>query len=181
MNTKTLFASTIALALFGGPIGTPIAQATPALTPESRLGTIGPVHVGMSPRQAEAAAGRPIILQANPLGGSCTYASFRGLDGVSVMLINGIIERVDIRNPNILTLRGAQVGDSETQIRKLYPGRIETTPHPYTGSRGGKYLTFYPKDRADQNYRLIFETGKGKVITYRGGRVPAVDAIEGCS
>jgi hypothetical protein len=68
-----------------------------------------------------------------------------------------------------------------TIVKKLYPGPIETTRHPYTGGKGGKYLTFYPKDSADQNYRLIFETGKGKVNAYRGGRVPDVEAIEGCS
>jgi hypothetical protein len=183
MNTKTLFVSTIALTLIGSEIVPQIAQAEPALTIESRLGTngIGPVHVGMTASEAQAAAGRKIIIQEIFINSRCTNGTFRGLDGVSVMLINGIIERVDVINPEILSLRGAAIGDSESRIRKLYSGQIEATRHPYTGRNGGKYLTFYPKDQEDRDYRLIFETYNGKVKTYRGGRVPAVEAIEGCA
>jgi hypothetical protein len=178
MHKTILLTTTIALLL------TPkIAIAAPALTEESRLGTngIGPLHVGMTIGEAEEASGRRFKVQENPLGGTCTYATIRGLEGVSVMLIKGIIERVDIRNPNIMTLRGAKVGDSEKRINILYPNQIKTTVHPYTGRSGGHYLTFYPKDREDQDYRIIFETSKGKVYEYRSGRVPAVDYIEGCS
>jgi hypothetical protein len=183
MKIKTLFASTIALTLVGSEIVPQLAQAEPALTIESRLGTngIGPVHVGMTASEAQAAAGRKIIIREMFRGGTCADGTFRGLDGVSVMLIKGIIERVDISNPEILTLRGAAIGDTESRIRKLYPGQIETTRHPYGRRDEDHYLTFYPKDREDRDYRLIFETYNGKVRTYRGGRLPAVEAIEGCA
>ena len=180
---KILFATTIALTLLGASIVPQIAQATPALTTESRVGTngIGPVHVGMTASEAETAAGLKIIIQKNVLGGTCTYASFRGLDGVDFMLIKGIIERVDISNRAISTLRGAAIGDTETRIRNLYPGQTKTTRHPYSRRNDGHYLTFFPKDREDQDYRLIFETSEGRVNRFRSGRVPSVDAIEGCA
>jgi hypothetical protein len=183
MRTKTLFASTIALTLIGSTIVPQIAKASPALTEESRLGTngIGPVHAGMSIEEAESASGRRFIVRENPLGGSCTYATARGLDGVSFMLIKGIIERVDISNRRIMTLRGAKIGDSEKSVNSLYPGQIKTTRHPYQARSGGHYLTFFPRDKEDQDYRLIFETSNGKVNAFRGGRLPAVDYIEGCS
>ena len=180
---KTLFATTIVLTMISGTIVPQIAQATPALTTESRVGTngIGPVHVGMTASEAETAAGRTIIIRKNVLGGTCTYASFRGLDGVDFMLIKGIIERVDISNRAISTLRGAAIGDTETRIRNLYPGQTKTTRHPYARRNDGHYLTFCPKDREDQDDRVIFETSEGLVRRFRSGRVPSVDAIEGCS
>lgn len=182
MKMPTLFTSTIALTLILGAVGTSNAIATPALTEESRLGTngIGPVRVGMTVNEAEAASGRK-FKRYQDYGESCTYVSPIGIDGLSFMVIRGIIERVDINSSKMFTLRGAKIGDSETRIKQLYPGQIKTTPHPYTGRRGGKYLTFYPKDREDQSYRLIFETQNGKVQRFRGGRLPSVDAIEGCS
>ena len=183
MTTKTLLTSTIALTLIGNAIVPQNAKAAPALTEESRLGTngIGPVHAGMSIGEAESASGRRFIVQKNPLGGNCTYATAGGLDGVSFMLIKGIIERVDIRNRRMLTLRGAKIGDSEKRINSLYPDQIKTTSHPYQSRSGGHYLTFFPQDKEDQDYRLIFETSNGKVNAFRAGRLPAVDYIEGCS
>jgi hypothetical protein len=157
------------------------ATAAPALTEESRLGTngIGPILVGMTVKQAEKASGRKIKVSNYP-DSTCAYGEVLGINGVSLLLLDGIIERADISNPRILTLRGAKMGDSETQIKNFYSGQIKITPHPYTGPEG-HYLTFYPKDRADKDYRLIFETRQGKVTRYRGGRLPAVDYIEGCS
>lgn len=184
MNTKTLFASTIALTLIGSAIVPHTAQAVPSLTTESRLGTngIGPVHTGMTVKEAESASGRKFIVDPPAARGStCTYATARGLDGVGFMLIKGIIERVDINSRTMMTLRGAKIGDSEQRISTLYPNQIKTTPHPYARGPGSHYLTFFPKDREDQEYRLVFETSKGKVTRFRGGRLPAVDYIEGCS
>jgi hypothetical protein len=177
MHKTILLTTTIALLL------TPkIAIAAPALTEESRLGTngIGPVQVGMTLKEAEAASGRKFKLSESIEGNTCNYATVLGIQGVSVMFINGTIERVDISNPRILSLRGAKIGDSEDRIKDLYKGQIKVTPHPYGRDRTDHYLTFYPKDRQDQDYRLIFETRKNKVSRFRGGHLPAVDYIEGC-
>jgi hypothetical protein len=153
----------------------------PSFTEDSRLRTngIGSVEVGMTVLEAERASGRSFFKEKRgDRSGSCTYVNMSGLSGVSFMLSNGKIARVDVDNPRILTLRGAKIGDSEDRIKKLYPGQIKTTPHPY---RGDHYLTFYPKDRQDRDYRLIFETAKGRVVAFRGGRIPEVGYIEGCS
>jgi hypothetical protein len=153
----------------------------PSFTEDSRLRTngIGSVEVGMTVSEAERVSGRSFFKERGYRSdASCTYVSMSGLSGVSFMLINGKIARVDVNNPRILTLRGAKIGDSEDRIKKLYPGQIKTIPHPY---RGDHYLTFYPKDRQDRDYRLIFETSKGRVDAFRGGRIPEVEYIEGCS
>jgi hypothetical protein len=158
------------------------AIAAPLLTESSRLGTngIGPVQVGMTIAQAEAKSGRRFVAEV-PGRGGCGYAVVKGLGGVNFMVINGVIERVDISNPKVMTLSGAKIGDSEGRVKTIYPDQIKTEIHPYTGRSGGKYLIFQPQDRADRNYRVIFETTNGKVVRFRAGRLPAVDYIEGCS
>jgi hypothetical protein len=164
-------------------LSSPSAIAVPLLTESSRLGTngIGPVQVGMTIAQAEAKSGRRFVAEIPARGGVCGYAVAKGLSGVNFMVINGVIERVDISNPKVMTLSGAKIGDSEGRIKTVYPNQIKTEAHPYTGRSGGTYLIFQPQDRADRNYRVIFETNNGKVVRFRAGRLPAVDYIEGCS
>ena len=116
-----------------------------------------------------------------------------GLKGLALMVISDRederidrdhdrIARVDVYpGSRVTTLSGAKIGDTEEQIQSLYPGRIQVSPHNYTGYRGGHYLTFVPQDEADRNYRLVFETLKGRVTTFRSGRLPEVGFVEGCA
>jgi hypothetical protein len=104
----------------------------------------------------------------------------KGLKDVGFMVINGKVARVDVwRESKVTTLRGAKIGDSETRIKSLYPGQIKVTPHEYVA--GGHYLTFIPKDKADKNCRLVFETDGKRVTQMRSGKLPEVSYIEGCS
>jgi hypothetical protein len=55
--------------------------------------------------------------------------------------------------------------------------------HPTSLSRpegNSKHLTFVPKDVADKNYRIIFETTFDRVREFRSGKLPEVEFIEGC-
>jgi len=99
------------------------------------------------------------------------------------MVSQGRIARVDIRDGQVTTIKGAKIGDTEDRIFSLYPSQIKATPHHYVGSppQNGKYLTFIPKDAADKNYRIIFETSKNRVTSFRSGQLPQVEYIEGCA
>jgi hypothetical protein len=157
-----------------------IAAAKP-LTEKSRLSINGieMIRVGMTVAQAQQAANRSFAAASFSDGtGSCGYVDVKGVSGVSFMLNAGKIVRIDIDNPRIMTLGGAKIGDSEARIKQIYPG-IKSTRHEYV--IGGHYLTFYPKDAADRNYLLIFETAAGKVTRFRSGKIPDVAAVEGCS
>jgi hypothetical protein len=177
---KRLFLDLFVSALILGSI-VERAISIPSFTEDSRLRTngIGSIEVGMTISEAERASGRSFFKDkgSSSHDGSCTYVSMSGLSNVSFMLNNGKIARVDVDNPQILTLRGAKIGDSEGRIKELYPGQIKTTPNPHGD---GNYLTFYPKDRQDRDYRLIFETSEGRVNAFRGGKIPEVEYIEGC-
>lgn len=140
----------------------------------------GPVHAGMTLAEATQAAGRAF---GEPQMGSeeCDYFLFAG-DTVSgsahFMVVNGQIARVDVNDSSISTAEGARIGDSEQRIMQLYPGRVTVQPHKYTD---GHYLVVAPAAPADSGRNIIFETDGQKVTTYRAGRMPEVEYIEGCS
>jgi hypothetical protein len=182
----------LAIAAFHSPL-----TAQSQLTEQSKLvlDGIGPIRVGMTVAEAEKSANVTLIEKGVRVGGgSCYYLSPKtGPQGLSLMVIspreeNRIlrdrdrIARVDIfRKSRITTLSGAKIGDTEARIKALYPGQIRTTPHEYTSSQGGHYLTFVPKDAADKDYRIIFETLKGRVTQFRSGKRPEVEYVEGCA
>jgi len=154
------------------------------LSSASRLTTtsLGPVEVGMTVEEAAKAAGIEFTPESS--GGEeygCAYVRPKGQPAdVFFMAIDDQIARIDIDSPVVKTLSGAGIGDTEAQIRKLYPGQIKTEPHQYVP--GGKYLIFVPKTPSERNYRVIFETDENGVVKrFRSGKLPEVGYVEGCA
>lgn len=138
----------------------------------------GPIRAGMTLAEAAQAGGRPF---GEPQMGSeeCDYFLFaddtpRG--SAHFMVINGQIARVDVNDSTIRTAEGARMGDSEQRIQEIYPGRVTVQPHKYSD---GHYLVV--TSPADSGFSIIFETDGQKVTTYRAGRMPEVEYVEGCS
>lgn len=152
------------------------------LTEQSKVSIygIGLVRAGMTIAEASSAAGTPVI-EASNLGaewGCFYYKPQGGPEGVSFMVRNGKIARVDITNKRMTTVSGAKIGDTEERIYSLYPGQIQVTT---SLSGRGHFLTFVPTSAPDKNYRLVFETGKeGSVRFFRSGQLPEVEFPEGC-
>jgi hypothetical protein len=82
---------------------------------------------------------------------------------------------VDVYRGDYFTDTGIKVGDSEAMVQKAYKGKITETAHPYLGE-GGKYLIVATM----QGHRIIFETNRGVITSFRTGKLPAVAYIEGC-
>jgi hypothetical protein len=146
------------------------------------LNGIGDVPIGLTVAETAKAAGIKLVpLDDSSPKEACYYLKpQKGLKDVGFMVVDGKVARVDVwRESKVTTLRGAKIGDSEARIKSLYPGQIKVTPHEYT--TGGHYLTFTPKDKADKNYRLVFETDGKRVTQMRSGKLPEVSYIEGCS
>ena len=182
MNSKTklLTCLTVTIAFCSLTVGAVLAQAK--LTNQSKLviNGIGAVRVGMTVSQAAKAAGIQLVGDS-PKNNSCYYVKPQGEPkNLLFMVTEDRISRVDVnKNASITTLKGAKIGDTEARIKLLYPGQIKVTPHKYVKS--GHYLTFIPKDRANQNYRLVFETDGKRVTQFRAGKLPEVEYVEGCS
>lgn len=139
----------------------------------------GPVQTGMTVGQAGDAAARPLT-QVNPGFEECDYVHFAddSSRAVQFMVIEGRVARVDVNDSTISTSHGVRIGDTEASVEAKYPGRITVSPHKYVD---GYYLTVGPEAPADSGHAIVFETDGARVTTYRAGRMPEVEYIEGCS
>jgi hypothetical protein len=135
----------------------------------------GPIRAGMSVSDARTALGGEL---SEPTNRECDHVRPpSGPSGVLLMIVSGRVARVEVSDSTVATAAGGRVGDTEARINQLYPGRIRTTPHKYTA---GHYLTVRAAG-ADSANRLVFETDGERVTRYRGGRMPEVEWVEGCS
>ena len=161
-------------------------NAQAQLTERSKLALdgIGPIRVGMTVDEASRAAGvKLVFVVSGPDGVSCSLFKPEGeLKDIAFMVTKGRIARVEIRDKRITTIRGARIGDTLDRIISLYPGQIQIIKAPLTSRPEGnsKHLTFVPKDAADKNYRIIFETTFDRVREFRSGKLPEVEFLEGC-
>ena len=179
----TFFVGTIVIVL----VWVTSASGQAQLTEQSKLAIngIGPIRVGMTVDEASHSAGVKLVTGYGDHDEYlCSYFTPQDSPkGIAFMVTKGRIARVDnFSNKQITTIKGARIGDSEERIISLYPGQIQVTKHPYQRLplTNQKYLIFVPKDAADKNYRIIFETSKNRVERFRSGKIPEVDQVEGC-
>lgn len=145
-------------------------------------GGLGAIRVGQTVAQAEEASGLTLEEEPVPLSEDCFYVTVRDdpvYDGVSFMVSEGTIGRVDVQGPSTITTRsGAGVGTTEQQLRDLFPGQIEDASQY---SLDTPAVMFVPRDEADAQFRVIFELTDGTVTGYRSGILPPVGFTEGCA
>jgi hypothetical protein len=101
-------------------------------------------------------------------------------DQIGLMFSLGRLVRVDVYEPGIPTASGAQVGDTEARILKLYGARIAVRQHHYPPA-GAHYMIFNAADPEDRAFRMLFETDGDVVTRFRTGTVAAVGQVEGCA
>jgi hypothetical protein len=159
-----------------------ISAINPNISKDSKVTTagLGPVRVGMNPQEANVAAGYDLAVANVFEGDSCYYLDAAPvLPGVAFMVNDGTIARVDVTAGSVSTRSGARIGMSAQEIKDLFPGQIEELPHQFTD---GTYLIFVPRDEADKQFRVVWETDfNGTVLNYRSGRLPEVLWTEGCA
>lgn len=110
---------------------------------------------------------------------NCAYLSPAGTAaGPYLMFEEGRFVRYDVRGANTVAPGGGRVGLAADDIRRMYAGRVEEQPHHYVD--GGRYLRV--ADPATKGRALLFEIDEhGRVTTWRVGRTPQVDYVEGCA
>lgn len=138
---------------------------------------LGPIKIGMTTKEAEAASGQ--VFNATKPDSyeheSCYNLSFKGMKNLSFMMEAGKIVRINISSPAFATSTGAKIGDTEAQVQAFYKGKLVTEKHRY--DEKGHYLTLIekPQDRA-----IRFETD-GKVISLiYAGKNEQVHYVEDC-
>jgi hypothetical protein len=164
------------------------AASAPALAGGAALTFEGltPVSIGMTVAEAEAALqARLAPLQDRDAAGCWTTSLADGSDpSVVYMVESGRITRIDVwqppdaQPPATRTASGIGVGSLEAEITAAYGTALAVKPHPYLGDQG-RVLMVEDKVRGTA---ILFETDEQhRVLTFRAGRHPAVDYIEGCS
>jgi hypothetical protein len=145
---------------------------------------IGPLRVGMSPAEAGTALGAEFAGDGTAEPGvpdACEYARSAALPpGVMVMLVGGRVARVEVDSGATTSAAGVRIGDAEARVRELYRGReLRVQPHKY---EAGQYLIVLPQSPRDTLHRIVFETDSAGVVKrFRGGVIPPVEYVEGCS
>lgn len=140
---------------------------------------IGPIVIGMTAKEASAKSGLSLKETEPSDSGNeaCYYVYPDGKYGdVGFMIEEGRISRIDITSVRIASVGGIRIGDTEGAVKKAFPGKVQVQAHPYLGKEG-KYLTIKTKP----GYGVIFETEKGRVTSFRAGRIDSVQYIEGCN
>ncbi|HRD71231.1 MAG TPA: hypothetical protein PK657_13955 [Legionella sp.] len=141
--------------------------------------SIGPIQIDMTLAQAEKKTGIKFnatnqkTQQADD--GSCYYVTLKGIKGLSFMITNNKIVRINVSSPEFKTTKGASIGDSETKVKKLYQGKLEVEPHKYESKSNYLTLSDTAKDRA-----IRFETNGKEVTLMYSGKDNEVHFVEGC-
>ena len=170
-----------------GGIGDGPDEVDPVFLADLGLRSWGEVEIGMSEGDLQAIeALQPLNRETAGVGEECAILIPIDFPQLGFMVTEGVVTRIDVYGGLVTTLSGVGVGATESEVLATYGAQIEQTPHPYLGETGS-YLTFVPVDAADSEYRLIFETednavvGEPTVTTFRAGRLPEVEWIEGCA
>ncbi|HVI60385.1 MAG TPA: lectin [Luteimonas sp.] len=159
------------------------APASPGQAPDTglvRMDGYGDLRFGMTADEAKQAWGGE--LEGVPAeDGGCYYLApkwVRVPSDFAFMIEGGKFVRYDVGTGKEVAPGGGKVGMGIDEIRRLYAGRIEETPHKYV--EGGKYLKV--SDANGGAGKLVFATdAAGKVTSWRIGVPPQVDYVEGCN
>lgn len=152
-------------------IAVPAAFALSARDRISHSG-LGPVKLGMTERQIEHAAKRPIAIGYDFPGSDCGFAT---LAGKTQGLFTGRrLRRIYIRTPRFATAGGVRVGSPEQRVLEAYPGRLSREPQKYILDEDDLILR-----KGDR--KIVFTLSKGRVAEISTGRRPEIDLVEGCA
>lgn len=136
------------------------------------------VVVGLTLQQVGTALGE-VLKATYDISDECAMLHPTTLPpGMLVMVTRDTVVRIDVDSVGVATAEGARVGDTEASVLARYKGRVTVEPHKYTGPDGHYLVVSVPGDTV---HRIIFETDGAKVLTYRAGRRPEVELVEGCA
>lgn len=109
----------------------------------------------------------------------CRYVKSAEYPNLDLMIVDGVIERVDTTNVKLINQASPFYGLMKksitlTTFKKLHP-KIEVTPHEY---ENGFYLKWFNEDKSKG---IVIDYIDGEITLIKAGLVPAVLFVEGCA
>ncbi|MGA0601876.1 hypothetical protein ACO2Q3_14305 [Caulobacter sp. KR2-114] len=172
MSRLALFAS-LALAL-AATSATSAPPAAPAwvITPDG----LGPLKIGMTPKQAQAALGRKVTTD-NSFDASCRPYEVEGLESLSLLFMDGKLDSIDFsEGATWKTAGGVKVGDTDAAIRKAYGAAAHKTRSAYEDPPAAYYTV-----RGPGPHGIKFTTDSSRKITNIDAGGDSIGFIEGCA
>lgn len=143
----------------------------------ARFDGLNELRVGQTIDELRTRWGDDLVFAGD--SGGCDYAFLRRTPaGVALMIEDARLVRIDIDSSLVATAAGIRVGDTESDVRRVYGSLVQQRPDPYSGPEW-HYLVVTPAP--DSTFRIIFATNGIRVLNYRVGFRGQVDYIEGCS
>lgn len=133
------------------------------------------IEFGMSEAEARAAFLGTLNGDATE-NSACYYLLPAGAGyGTAFMVVDGTVQRIDIRDTSVATGSGAKVGMLLDEVDDLYDGGTRT-PNKYAPANEDLKV-----DLGDGVFAIFEEGNQGRVRAYRLGVEPAVSFVEGCA
>jgi hypothetical protein len=155
------------------------ASALPAPRPDPALWILspegyGPIHPGMSKFGVEKVAG-PIIDDPYPLP-DCEQITLSDNPNVTLLIREGMVTRITIRDIHIKTDRGIGIGASQADVERQY-SPVEIKPHQYTQAPA-HYLTYWA---IPEEAGIRFETDTDQRVNLIHVGNEDIRLVEGCA
>jgi urease beta subunit len=153
-----------------------VAVSTAAHEWVVRFDRVGPVRMGMSLSELNAALHESFSVPEDKDEQACFYVEYVKHPGVAFMVQKEHVTRIDVNVSGVATAEGIKIGDSESRAIQVYGNKLKVEPHHYTGPEG-HYLTVLS---SNGRYGIRFETDEGKIVRFYAGQQQAIALVEGC-
>jgi hypothetical protein len=153
--------------------------------PVLESGGIGKVRIGMTVEEAERTIGSRFRSLVPGYGPACWLAvRADGIDpGLSYMVEDGSITRVDVATPNggtaptISTAKGIGIGSTPADVERAYGGTATSARAPYGHDDDDRWITV----EATPILGIVVSISGGKVVGLWAGRRQSIAYTEACS
>ena len=169
--TSRHWPAAVAIACTVAGVAAAVAVALPSSAKLTASG-LGPIKLGMTVAQAEAAGKRAITFEGGDANAGCATAALGSK--IYGLFSKGRLARIYVSARGYATRTNIRVGDSQRKVVARYGRALTRSPHKYV--RGGFYFKLTVGNR-----RLVFDTDGKRVTQMSSGRKPEIDYVEGCS
>ena len=146
---------------------------TTAFTNSSKVTTVGidEVFFGMTPDAAAEAASTEWVELPTSSGTCYRVTPASGPEGITLWIVDGHVERLDIEHPDLRTPSQLGLGNTSAELQGQLGERLTIES---TGD-GTQTATFTPTDPGDRDFRIIFELVDDQVVRYSSGRIGVIE------